>query len=193
MRKKNKQNTHVHKIKTTIFIFFFTWFNNFASIWLSALMYLDEPGPTMSHHFSSVHSQPPIRFSSCAGVRRRSSRQKIFRLSFCALVRMSVYHGLVQRKQRSLAIRCTVALEMRWPCRKSLRTTFGAVIFGSLKSSSHRVMISAFFRLGLARFSPRRSRNGFLSGDCAASLYFAMVRYTKDLAAANLEYFSVVA
>ncbi len=157
-------------------------------------MYLDEPGPTMSHHFSSVQSHPAIRFNSCAGVKRRSSRQKIFRLSFWALVRISVYHGLVQWKQRSFAIRCTVCLEMRWPRRKSLCTTFGAVIFDSLKSSSHRVMISGFFLLGLVRFSPRRSRNGSLSGDCTTSLlYCLIVRYASEFGAPYSTYFSVVA
>ena len=154
----------------------FTWASSLRSNWLSALIYREEPGPTMSHHFSSVKSHPPILFSICSGVNRNNSRQNILRFNFCAAVRMSVYHGFVHRKHRSCAMRWIVCFETSWPCRKSARLTFGAVALGSLNNSSTNVTISGFLRFGLTRFSPRQSRNASKCGVSWATLWRFMAR-----------------
>ena len=76
---------------------------------------------------------------------------------------------------------------------RSLITTFGAVMFSSLRSSSTKVTIAGFFRLGLLRFSPRRSRNGSRCGESPAVSKRLTTLYTIDFAVAFCAYGGYVA
>ena len=146
-----------------------TWFCCLASSLLLALHHCEEAGPTMSHHFSSVHNHPEMRCNNSSSVNVSKFRQNISRFFFWAEVSTSVCQGFVQMKSRSLQIRWIVFVETENPFSASARWTFGHVALSSLKSLSQISTIDAFFLFVDRRFSPRRSRIGSSSRTSAAA------------------------